>query len=83
MYCFLGDSAEIKQRSGRCDNSPPPSRHPPPPQIVKITQESGDKVWLAMKYTGYIEIAYKLKRAFSLSALQEIVLLSWSSNNAQ
>lgn len=63
---------------------PSPSRHPtPPPQIVKITQESGDKVWLAMKYTGYIEIAYKLKWAFSLSALQEIVLLSWSSNNAQ
>lgn len=41
-------------------------------QIVKITEEFVAMTWLAMKYT-----------AFVLEALKEIVLLPWSSNNAQ
>lgn len=52
-------------------------------QIVKITEEFVVMTWLAMKFTGYIETPYKLKWAFVLGALKEIVILSWSSNNAQ
>lgn len=52
-------------------------------QIVKITKEFVAMIWLAIKYTGYIEIPYKLKWAFVLGALKAIVILSWSSNTAQ
>lgn len=52
-------------------------------QTVKITEEFVARTWLATKYTGYIEIPYKLKWAFVLGALKETVTLFWSSNNAQ
>lgn len=52
-------------------------------QIVKITEEFVAMTQLARKDTDYIEIPYKLKWAFVLGALKEIVIFSWSSNNAQ
>lgn len=67
------DSAEIKQRNRRRGVL----------QIVKITEEFVAMTQLARKDTDYIEIPYKLKWAFVLWALKEIVIFSWSSNNAR